>query len=274
MSSLRLPVAVVITSLTFLVFTAEARQSTPPPGLSGQEVMERVNARKEGQQASRTLALELAGRDGSVRSRTAITARKYYGKDSKSILIFAEPADVRGTGLLMLDYADPAAEDGRWVYLPAMRKIRTLFSSERGAYFFGTDLSYEDINQEQKVSLTDYAFKAKGKEKIDGIDTLVVEGTPVNKKIAAELGYSKVVWRVEPGIWMWRKGDYYDIAGDHLKTITLERVEVISGIQTAMQVYVENHKTGQTTRLAFTKVDYESPISDAVFSQERLARGF
>lgn len=252
---------------------AEETGAAAIAALPGAEIMKRLNERLEGREATRQFTLELGEKSGLIRTQKTVNYRKYYGADKKSILFYLEPTNVRGTGFLTFDYADPNVDDDRWLYLPALRKVRRISAADRGDYFLGTDFSYEDINQEQKVSLADYTFETKGTEKVGEDATVVVQGTPVNESIAKELGYSKVVWRIDPEIWMSRKGDYYDIAGNHLKTITLERVETIDGIVTAMQVFVRNHKTGHTTRLTFTDVDYDAPIEDALFDQARLRRG-
>ena len=265
------PVAAILVGLA--LSGAPLLAAAEEEALTAVQIMENVNAREEGQEATREFTFELTSRSGVTRTQQTVNFRKFYGADKKSILFYTDPTNVRGTGFLTFDYADAERDDDRWLYLPALRKVRRISASDRGDYFLGTDFSYEDINQEQKVTLADYSFEAKGAETVDGVETLVVEGTPASDEIANELGYSRVVWRVDPEIWMSRKGDYYDVAGNHLKTITLVRVEEIDGIITAMENFVENHKTGHSTRITFTKVDYEAPIDDNLFTQARLRRG-
>ena len=151
--------------------------------------------------------------------------------------------------------------------------MRRISASDRGDYFLGTDLTYEEIKKENKVELSDYRFQTTGREIVDGIDCLVVESVPVNEKIAEELGYSKVVSRVDPAIWMSRKVDYWDRSGNHLKTLHNQRIAEIDGIWTVLELYVENHKTGHKTRLTFSNNDYATEVKDGMFEQGRLIRG-
>ena len=72
---------------------------------------------------------------------------------------------------------------------------------------------------------------------------------------------------------MSRSSDYYDLNGNHVRTIRLERIEEIDGIDTAMQIFVQNHITGHSTRMTFSDVDYEAGVADSLFSQTRLRRG-
>ena len=241
--------------------------------MTGLEIMQEVDARDDGAQVTRSFRLELVDRRGNSRIEETVGYRKYFGEDKRTIIFYTDPTNVRGTGFLTFDYADPSIDDDQWLYLPALRKVRRISASDRGDYFLGTDFTYEEIKKEQKVELTDYTFAAAGEEMVDGIRTVVVEGAPVDDDIADELGYSRVVWRVDPEIWMSRVSDYYDVNGNHLKTITLEEVETIDGIVTATQVYVQNHKTGHSTRLSFSDVDYSSDVANTLFSQARLRRG-
>ena len=248
---------------------------TPAPAqeLSGLEIMQKVDARDDGAQVKREFTLEMTNRNGASRTERTIGYRKYFGAEKRTIFFYTEPTNVRGTGFLTFDYPDPKADDDQWLYLPALRKVRRISASDRGDYFLGTDFTYEEIKKEQKVELSDYRFTLTGRETVDGHDTLVVEGLPANEEVARELGYSRVVWRVDPVIWMSRLSDYYDLGGNHLKTIHLEEVREIDGILTAMKVFARNHKTGHSTRLTFAEVDYKVDVNDSLFAKNRLRRG-
>lgn len=244
-----------------------------PWSMSALQIIEQVNLRDDGDQQTRKFKLQLTDKSGVMREQDTIGYRKYFGKEKRTIVFYTEPTNVRGTGFLTYDYNETEKDDDRWLYLPALRKVRRIAASDRGAYFLGTDLTYEDVSNDQKVTSSDYNFTLSGKGSVDGIDVLIVEGTPVNDSLARELGYSKVVWHVDPAIWMSRQGEFWDINGAHLKTIKIENVEVIDGIQTAMKIHVENHKTGHQTRFIFTDVSYSAPVDDKVFKKTRLKRG-
>ena len=255
---------------TGLVLSAS---EAPAQTLSGLEVMQRVEARDDGEHVTRSFTLELTDRNGSTRVEETVGFRQDFGDERRSIIFYTEPTNVRGTGFLTFDYPNPGVDDDQWLYLPALRRVRRISASDRGDYFLGTDFTYEEIKQEQKVELSDYTFEAIGTEMVDGVETVVVEGIPVDEAIADELRQSRAVWRVDPNIWMSRLTDYYDINGNHVRTVRLERVERIDGIDTAMQVFVENHLTGHSTRLTFADVDYEAAVDAQLFSQARLRRG-
>ena len=138
-------------------------------GLTGREIVEKINARDEGQQVTRDFKLELTDKGGTTRVQNTTGYRKYFGSEKRTLLFYTEPTNVRGTGFLTFDYPDPNKDDDQWLYLPALRKIRRISSSKRGDYFLGTDLTYEEIKKEQKIEITDYNFEAKGTYKLKWI---------------------------------------------------------------------------------------------------------
>ncbi len=250
--------------------------------MSANDIIEKVNARPEGEFVSRNFSIELTDKNGKVRREETVTRRRYFdsnkndsakGKEKRTIIFYTEPSRVRGTGFLTYDYADPVTDDDQWLYLPALRKIRRISASDRGDYFLGTDFTYEEIKKEQKIEITDYTLKLIGKEEIAGRQLHVIEGTPSTAKIAAELGISKAVWRIDPEIWMSRQTDFYDQNGNHSRTMQLEDVAVIDGYLSTKQIYIENHKTGHSSRIRFSNIDYRTPVPEKLFTKARLRRG-
>jgi len=241
--------------------------------LSGDEVIARVNARDDGEQVSRALKMELIDRRGKSRVRETVGYRRYYGDEKRTVLFYVSPTNVKGTGFLTYDYPDAQTDDDQWLYLPALRKVRRISAANRGDYFLGTDLSYEDIKKESRIATEDYAFSTINTEDIDGHLTYVVEGIPVDNETARELGYSRVLWRIDPDMWMSRLTEMWDINGNPLKTVRNEEFEKIQGIWTALRLTTVNHKTGHSTIFTFSDVDYRAAIDDSMFEQRALRRG-
>jgi hypothetical protein len=240
---------------------------------TGAEVVGRINERDEGAFVSRNLTMKLVGRRGKVRERTTRMYRKYFGKDKHTIFFYLSPKNVKNTAFLTFDYADTARQDDQWLYLPAMRKVRRISASNRGDYFLGTDLSYEDVKLESRISVNDYIHITTGESEIDGHRCILIESTPVNQLIARELGYSKVISCVDIEIWMARESKFWDIAGNLLKTVQVKDIRLVEGIWTQHNIEVKNHKTGHSTSMIYGNVDYKTNIDDSVFTRNALKRG-
>lgn len=240
---------------------------------SAAEIVRNINNRDEGESVTRTLSMQLIDRRGKIRERNTRGYRKYYDVDKHTILFYLSPKNVKDTAFLTYDYADSAREDDQWLYLPAMRKVRRISASDRGDYFLGTDLTYEDMKLETRVSERDYHYKTLGKSEVDGHECFLIEATPVDETTARELGYSKVESCIDAEIWMARRSRFWDIRGNLLKTVHAEDIRQVQGIWTQHKLSVENHKTGHTTLLTFSEIDYQSPIEDSIFSKTALKRG-
>jgi hypothetical protein len=257
--------------LVVIYFSMPSARADEP--LSGLAIMERLVGRDEGKQVSRDLKMELTAKSGTSRIQHTRGFRKYYGKEKRTVIFYLKPTNVKGTAFLTYDSPDPEVDDDQWLYLPALRKVRRISASNRGDYFLGTDLAYEEIKKENKVELSDYHFTARGPAVIEGIHVLVVEGIPQNDEISDELGYGKVVWHVDPETWMSRVTEFWDVNGNHLKTIRLVDVKKVDGIWTTIQLSVKNHKTSHSTFFTFSNIDYKTEIEDRVFEQSMLRRG-
>lgn len=240
---------------------------------SAAEVVTSVNARDEGVAASRKVVMELIERSGKKRVRKTLSYRKYFGGEKRTVIFYLSPRNVKGTALLTFDYAGGDREDDQWLYLPALRKVRRISAADRGDYFLGTDLTYEDIKQETRINSEDYAQEVTGEEMVDGHRAYVLQSTPKSEKIAKELGYGRGVQWVDADIRLVRKAVFWDVQGNLLKTVLFGDVRPIQGRWTVHRIAVTNHKTGHRTVITYSDVDYRSEISDDLFTKRALRRG-
>ncbi|MEP2600052.1 MAG: outer membrane lipoprotein-sorting protein, partial [Paraglaciecola sp.] len=155
----------------------------------------------------------------------------------------------------------------------ALRRVRRISASDRGDYFLGTDLTYEEIKKEGKYDLSEYNTKLIGQENDNQQLLLKVELTPKTKQLSEELGYSRLITYVDPNIWMSRKIEFWDTNGNALKTIENLHITQIDGYWTVTEIAVKNHKTQHTTRMMFFDIDYKAQIRNDMFTQQQLKRG-
>jgi len=240
---------------------------------AGDVIAQNINARDEGIAVSRNLSMQMTDRHGKVRIRETRAFRKYFGDEKRTAIFYLKPKNIKDTAFLTYDYADKQRDDDQWLYLPAMRKVRRISASDRGDYFLGTDLSYEDIKLETRVSLKDYTRKTIGEDEEEGVHCYIVEETEINTEIAEELGHSRRESCVDDTIWMARRSKFWDLQNKLLKTTHFRNISKVQGIWTAHTIEVENHKTGHQTVFTFSDVDYNDGVKDSVFTQNALKRG-
>ncbi len=262
-----------------LVKILAAIMATASIALHGQElpdanhIVKQTQERDDGAFVTQDMTLELISKNGKVRSQTTKVMRKYYGKERRQAIYYTQPSNVAGTSFLVYDYPEPDKDDDQWLYLPALRKTRRISAANRGDYFLGTDLTYEDIKLGPKLSDVDYVHTTTGQEEVDGHACYIIESVPIDDKTAKELGYSKLKAWVDADKWMVRKGEFWDIGGNKLKTVSVRDIIQIDGIWTAHALRVVNHKTGHKTNFLFDNTDYQSPLEDEVFTEQALVRG-
>ncbi len=253
---------------------AQSSENTNKAALPrAEDVVAHINSRDEGEAVSRKLSIEMRDKRGKIRHRETRSYRKYYAAEKRTVIFYLAPKNIKDTAFLTYDYNDPEQEDSQWLYLPALRKVRRISASDRGDYFLGTDMTYEDIKLETRVSSADFNFQTIGTCDADGKPGLQIQGTPKSQEIARELGYSKTLSCVDNKIWMVRHSQFWDIKGTILKTVTISNIEQIQGIWSQQNIDVENHKTGHSTRLIFSEIDYQSPIPEDIFTTNAIKRG-
>jgi hypothetical protein len=72
----------------------------------------------------------------------------------KSLVIFDKPRDIRGTALL--SYSHILDPDDQWLYLPALKRVKRISSSNKSGPFVGSEFAYEDITAQE---LKKYSYK-------------------------------------------------------------------------------------------------------------------
>ncbi len=274
-SSMGAPAGVTGTLVVLLLvggmFTSSPAKAADVPAID--EIVARINAVDDGEQMSRTLTMQLIDRNGRERERETYGYRKYFGEEKRSVLFYRSPTNVRGTGFLTWDYPDPQVEDDQWLYLPALRRVRRISASDRGDYFLGTDLTYEDIKLEGKLQPADYIYSFVTETELDGIAAYQLRAVPKSPQIADELGYGEVMIWVSTAHWLIVRAEYKDPKLQPLKTTLSLDIRQVDGIWTRHRLEVSNHQTGHQTVFEFSDVDYKTQVDDGVFEQQYLPRG-
>lgn len=248
---------------------SEAERPLP----EGREVARRINARDTGEKVSRRVVMRLVPEAGGERTRVARSFRRFFGEERRTVIFFLEPTTLRDTAFLTYDYPEPGREDDQWLYLSALRKTRRISATNRGDSFLGTDLSYEEVMKETRVAAADYEWRTLRRDTIEGQPCVVVEQVPASEEIANELGYGKVITWVDAEVWMVRRSEHFDLAGERLKSIHVSEIRKVDGIWTPHRTVARNHQTGHRTVFRFEEVDYEAEVPKGLFEPSRLRRG-
>ncbi len=125
----------------------------------------------------------------------------------QSLMTFLNPKDVKGTQ--MLTHSHKGEDDDQWLYLPTIKRVKRISSSNKSSSFMGSEFSYEDLGSQE---VDKYNFKWLKDIKVDGAQGWEVERIPKSNS-----GYSKMIMTVSSKFMNPTKIDYYDRKGQLLK---------------------------------------------------------
>ncbi len=239
-------------------------------------IMERVDARDEGDNRTADMQMILIDKNGAERRRQLRTFVKEKGPDTLRLMYFLKPADVRKTGFLTWDYDDPTKDDDQWLYLPALKKTKRIASSDKSNAFMGSDLNYSDMTSR---NLEDYDFqfyKKKKEMKIEGRRVWLIEALPKSRAVIDETGYKKSLFFVRDDINFVIRGINWEKSGGYIKYMEVKKLEKIDGIWVATATHVKKTLSKQAvhrTVLRLNNVKFNQPLEMDFFSTRQLEKG-
>ena len=122
-------------------------------------------------------SLEVIGANNKVsKKRWTFERLGSYG-ESKAIIRFTAPAEVKGVALLVVNHPDRSSD--QWMWTPAIGRDRRIALQDRSTRFFGTDFSFEDLEERD---VNQYEYKLTGEEAIDGAAVLAHRGAPAPRQ--------------------------------------------------------------------------------------------
>ena len=193
--------------------------------------------------------------------------KSYDDGTIKRMVKFLDPADVRGTAMLIIDSKN--SQDDMWIYLPALKKTRRIVSTEKGKSFMSSEFSNADMS-----SGSNSDFRMKHMPESGKAGTWVIESVPVSDDKADEYGFSRKVTYLETGTLKTIKIDFYNFDNELFKSIEIKATQPIAGKEgyVMTDMLATNHLNGRSSRVKFDQVNTSATIADNTFSVESLAR--
>lgn len=215
----------------------------------------------------------------SSRARMVITSKDgtsserlidQYSSDSdgatRTMIVFQKPASVAGTRFLTIEKAD-GGED-RWIFLPALGKVRRVAASEGSGSFVGTDFSYDDISSANRSASADVHTLVR-EEEFGGSLCYVIESVPKDSAYQ----YSKMVSWTAKDTLVSLKIELYDRKGKLVKTVEMLEVQDVQGRLTPTLTRMKTHASGTSTEIRMEILRYDDPVPASVFTIDYLSTG-
>ena len=238
--------------------------------LTGRDVAVKVDNRDDGNTRYSEMTLTLINKNGSKRERQIKSYAKDCGdnmKDTKQIMFFLYPGDVKGTGFLTWEYDKIGKDDDKWLYLPAMKKTRRISgSSSKTDYFMGTDFTYDDMGDR---NVDEDTHKLLREETLNGQKCWVLESKP---KTSGEI-YTRKVSYIRQDALIAMKIEYYDKLNKLHRVLTTSDIKKVNGFWTQGKMLMKNVQTEHQTLLEFKNQKYNISVNDNLFTVSKLEKG-
>ena len=264
-----------ITIFCLMVFVSSARITIADDSLA-RSIMEKVDARDDGDNQTADMEMVLIDKKGKKRIRKIRTSSKDKGKDTLKLMFFEHPADVKNTAFLTYDYDDADKDDDQWLYLPALRKSKRIATVDKSGSFMGSDLNYSDMTSPDLEDY-DFSFYEKGKEsEVRGKKVWVIWSIPRTKAVVRETGYKKSLVFVRPDLDMVVRAIRWVDQGGYLKYVDAKSLEQIDGIWVATETHVtkkKGKKTVHKTILRLNNVKFNQDLKYDLFTIRRMEKG-
>nr|CRH07048.1 conserved exported protein of unknown function [Candidatus Magnetococcus massalia] len=211
------------------------------------------------------MVMTLTNRHGETSVRNLrIRMKEVEGDGDKSLSIFDQPRDVKGTA--MLTHSHPIKPDDQWMYLPALKRVKRISSRNKSGPFMGSEFAFEDLGSQE---VEKYSYKYIRDEAVDGRDSYLIERRPAYKYS----GYTRQEVWMDKERWQPNRVIYYDRKNALLKTQTFEGYkQYLNKFWRVDAMHMINHQTGKKTTLEWKDYKFQSGLGDRNFHKSGLKR--
>jgi hypothetical protein len=227
------------------------------------EIMREAERRVLSDSQSYEGAIEVVDSKGKVLNKSWNFWREGNRGNSKVLVRFAAPPEVRGVGLLTLNHPNASAE--QWLYTPTIQRDRRVAPQEKSQRFMGTDFTNEDMEER---AIEDYDYELMGEEQFAGQLTYKIRAV---HKDRSNTQYSQLYLWVRRDIVATTYIEFY-VEGKLRKTARWEDWKQIQGIWTPHGVEMRDLAKGSLTRVQSSNVKYNVKFEPDWFSLRNLRK--
>ena len=214
------------------------------------------------------MVMTLKNRAGKTSTRSIrLKTLEGVNDGDKSLSLFDEPADVKGTAMLTFSHGLKA--DDQWLFLPALKRTKRINSRNKSGPFMGSEFAFEDLSSQE---IGKYTYKYL-KEEACGVGNKwkchVIERIPAYKNS----GYTKQIVWLDTQHYRPAKITFYDRKNALLKTLVQSSFTQYAGKYWRPGIMnMQNHQSGKSTNLQYTNYKFKTGLSKRDFNKKSLAR--
>lgn len=254
-------------ALLLLVPPASAPAFAEPAGdarpTSSREVLDR--AFEQRYEVDLTSIIDLVVRDtlGQERRRRFRAMSKVIDDRVHSIGRLVEPDYLRGMTILTIEAKDRSHD--AFLYLPSLGRVRRVSTAQRGDSFFGTDVTYEDLERRRAADYT-----------LEPLEATIFAGEPawrIDARPLRRFDYDRVCFTIARADAAMLQVQYYKRGADEpYRIVVAPRAGMVAehGHIVPTRMSVTNLSRGTTTEVSITSLHIDPEIEDHAFSLQAL----
>ena len=251
----------------FVVLFAAQRYAVAHAGYAAgpdaREIVEEAQKRTDAKSQRYEGLLQVFDAKGKVSDKRWSFERLGAHGQSKSVLRFTAPAEVKGVAMLIVNHPDRASD--QWMWTPALERDRRIALQDRSTRFFGTDFSFEDLEERD---VNQYTYASLGEESVDGAGCWKIQSTP---KEGRSSQYTRsIVWIRKDNYTLLRIENY--VKDQVVRRLSYTDIQNVQGIWTARQLEMVDLRRNSRTRLTVDKLEYNVPFKDEDFTLQAIRR--
>jgi hypothetical protein len=255
------------TLFVFLAFFVASRYAGGGVGLGAadgaRQIVEEVQKRTDSTSERYESLLQVFDAGGQTAEKRWTFARLGAHGESKSVIRFTTPAEVKGVALLVVNHPDHASD--QWMWTPSIERDRRIANQDRSTRFFGTDFSFEDL-EERDVNQYDYTLA--GEEAVDGVACWKILAMPIQARSSQ---YTKSFVWVRKDTYSFARVDFY-VKDQIVRRLKYSDFTKVQGIWTARELEMTDLRRSSITRLALDKIEYNVPLKEDDFTLQAIHR--
>lgn len=227
------------------------------------EIVREVERRQLTASQSNNGAIEVIDGKGKILNKSWTFWREGNRGQSKVLIRFHTPPEVRGVGFLTLNHPSAAAE--QWLYTPAIQRDRRVAPQEKSQRFMGTDFTNEDMEER---SIEDYEYELLGEEPYAGQPSHKIRAV---YKDRSNSQYSQLYLWIRKDILVTTFMEMY-VDGKLRKTLRWDDWKQIQGTWTPHLVEMKDLARNSMTRIRASDVKHNIKFEPDWFSLRNLRR--
>ena len=240
--------------LAIALFSFSAALAQNP---DGKEILRKIDQNMSSENRVFTSKMIIHGR----RETRTIESKTWSSGEKKSFTEYLFPVREQGTKMLKLD-------NQLWIYSPTTDRIIQIAGHMLRQSVMGSDLSYEDLMEDNKL-INHYNAEVTGSEKISDRMCWVVKLTAFDPEVAYQ---TKKMW-VDRERFIPLKEEFFAKSGTLLKRTVLSDVVNLNGRWFPKKiVFKDMLKEGEGTEFIMENIQFNVIIPEYIFSKASLKK--